>query len=325
MRVVDGQYRKYKVLETAQIRSGEGGLDAQAVSNAIRDSAPSDMQFAAGADAEFRTLALTGWPVERLLTDQEIARKAMRGLGRDEIQTVKASVADYIFSQASVTNDLEITPLVSGTNLLRQVSQNRDGLKRLGFTETDLTRMQDIGNRLTIIQARPADSPVVVDDELTLMAKVAASMTGVRAASAIADATGVTGPGTLVLAGRVSGATNRKLQELTAGQKNKLLADAAVNGELYRALLLRNSSTARQVRDAESALNAWFIATGVGTATDFPEETREALAAGTARAQGIAAQAPATSPQGMMQAVPEQGMFRQPSGAITPGFEPPMQ
>jgi hypothetical protein len=71
MSVVDGQYRKYKVLEDAVIRSGERGLNPDVVSDAIRRSSTSPGQFATGGDAEFRTLALTGWPIEQLLSDPE--------------------------------------------------------------------------------------------------------------------------------------------------------------------------------------------------------------------------------------------------------------
>jgi 2-methylcitrate dehydratase PrpD len=101
----------------------------------------------------------------------------------------------------------------------------------------------------------------------------------------------------LVIAQRFSSETNRRLKDMTTEQARKLISEATVNGELYRSLLLNEGSTARQVREGEAALNGWFAAQGISTAAEPPQDTMEAL----------------------------QGMFRQPEGTLTPGFEPPMQ
>lgn len=302
MAIVDGQYRQYKVLEDAVFRSGEGSLDAQALSKAIAHSARSRGQFATGADAEFRSLALTGHPVERLLADPETARRAMRDRSNEEISVVKGTVANHIFDQATVPDGPNFT--LSGERILRQLNSTdaqgvrfTDAMKRLGYTETDITRMRDIANRLVLVQRSPHRvAQDMIGDEASIMMRLAASLGAVQTARSVVDTLGFnTGVGQLVIAGRFSNATTRQLNNLTVGQKVKLLEAATVDGELYRALLLRGNARPQQVRDAEIALNAWLATVGASATERQVEEGVERV----------------------------EGMFRQPDSTLTPGFEPP--
>lgn len=298
MRAVDNQYRKYKIIEDAVIKSGEGSLSPQAVSNAIERASTSPRQYGTGEiDMDFRSLALTGAPVENLLADPETARKAMMGRTRDEINAIKGNVANYIFDRATVPEGENFT--VSGERILRQLNQDGQtaALKRLGFNETDITRMRDIANRLVISQRRAVPiTQNVIDDNAAIITRLIAGLGAVRGAKNLVDTIGFdTGVGQLAIAQQFSGEARRRLNNLTVGQKVKLLEAATVNGELYRALLLRGDASTRQVRDAETALNAWF-ATVAGGAVEREVE------GGVERVEG---------------------MFRQPDGALTPGFEPP--
>lgn len=298
MRAVDNQYRKYKIIEDAVIKSGEGSLSPQAVSKAIEQASTSPTRYGTGeVDMDFRSLALTGAPVENLLADPETARKAMMGRTRGEINAIKGNVANYIFDRATVAEGEKST--VWGERILRQLNQDGQtaALKRLGFNETDITRMRDIANRLVITQRSATRiTQDMLDDDASIMTNLVASLGAVQTARNVVDAIGFdTGVGQLVIAQQFSNVTRRRLRNLTIGQKVKLLEAATVDGELYRALLLRGDASTRQVRDAETALNAWF-ATVAGGAVEREVE-------------------------GGVEQV--EGMFLQPDSTLTPGFEPP--
>lgn len=274
MSLVDRQYRQYKVIEDAVFRSGEESLSPRTLSKAIQDAAQSRGQFAIGGDSEFRSLALTGHPVERLLADPETARRTMQELSANDINIVKSNTADHILTQAMARNE-QGASFLSGPQLRASIDANEEGMRRLGFTATDLERMRDIARRMTLVQARPeGPTPELFDDSVAALTKIAASLVAVSGAGRLSDALSlrrVLGAGQLVIAQRFSSETNARLRNMTTEQARKLIAEASVNGDLYRSLLLNQNSTAQQVREGEAALNAW-LAQEVGRAVERETE-----------------------------------------------------
>lgn len=250
-----------------------------------------------------RSLALTGWPMEQLLRDPELAARSVRGLSDAEKAPLKANVVENLMRQARDA-DPDGNSIVSGAKLRALTQENSEAARALGMNSTDISRLNHMASQLTMIQRQsPGAVDFLYEDAPNVLMQVGAQLLGAKAGQRIAGR----GIGSsLVLAQFMSKRARDKLAEFTSGEAERLMVDATTDPKLYQALLTGPTSSQSQRREAGRSLNAWLL----GETEDLARDTADTMVeqsdgAMTPRFNPPTAPQPAPPPQQAQQPAPQ--------------------
>lgn len=189
-----------------------------------------------------------------------VARALHRRVRGDKraVQGLKSSFVEELIERSQTRAfDEAGEPIVSGSRLKNLVGSYRGVLSALNMSEGESARLARVVNTFTRIEARPAGKQVVMDDNpaafLDLLARWMGAQTGQRIAS---HGTG----SSLVMAQAFSQRMRGALQHLTRDKASELIAASVEDPELFRALLVGPTSSAKRQTQAVQRINAWLAA-----------------------------------------------------------------
>ena len=316
LRAVDSQYRQHKVVENAVFRSGERGLDPERLSEAIRQGAQSEGQFARGGDAELRSLALTGWPMDRLIESPQIARRATSGLSAEQREPLKANAANYIAQRARTADPQTGEGYLSGAQMRRLVTENAESLRAIGMNDSDIGRMNAIADNLITIQRQPpAAVQELYEDSPSLFLELGARLAGALGGQRLAQGRLSAG---LVMSQFMSKRARDSLDSMTGSEAERMMVEAATDPQLYRALLTGPTSTRQQQREAAQRLQGWLLGETERAGSGMLEEVEPGFVT---QPDGTAT--PTFTPQGSL--TPEERRATPADGAMVPSLRQDVQ
>lgn len=271
LRAADSQYRKYKVVENAIYNAGDSALTPDQLSQSIRTGGlTSASRYARGSDPvvqELRIAALGGKSTEEVLGDPRRAALFVRGLDNDGRRAVQADFVNVLYNRAKgrATDATDAgVPLVSGKQLLSDINENKQVMARLGMSQGDIGRVENIAREITRMERR---SPAAVDSLFTdgpaSLLQLGAALIGAKSGQRMAGG----GMGSsLVLAQYMSNRARRTLANLTSDEAERLMVDAATDPKLYKALLTKELVSPRTDKQTAQYLESWLLASAADKA-----------------------------------------------------------
>ena len=260
LRAADRQFRKFKIIEDAALRSGEETLTPGQVSSSIRRNARSGSEFARGGDRELRQAALAQRSTEEVLGNPDAASRMVRDLAPDQLQPIKADFTQTLFRRANQVDSQTGEQILAGGRLKALLDDNAEVARNLGFSGDEISRMDTIADELITIQRK---SPQAVDDlfidgPATVMELVAA-ITGSKSGQRIAGG----GLGSsLVLAQFMSNRARNTLADLTRSESDRIMKRAVTDKELFSALLTAETASDAVKRQAARKVGGFLLAIG---------------------------------------------------------------
>tara|TARA_R100001143_G_C3360997_1_gene135669 strand:+ start:1959 stop:4226 length:2268 start_codon:yes stop_codon:yes gene_type:complete len=256
LRDTDARYRDFLTVEAAVLRSGDKGLTPEALKASIGQRAQSRGAVARGDTGELGNLAETGRDVRAVLGKPEEAKRLIRGMDAEQLQTMRADMNAAITEQATTA-----ASGLQGKKYLQQIDANEDTLIAMGFTGDEMKQMRDIGKRLQMIQSRSPGAVVKlleddVGDVMRLFGAIAGSKSGSRVLKALGGAGGA-GP-SLIVSQYGSRFMQNTLTKLSVDKADALIRAATTDKDLYQALLTKPTDTLKKQADAARTIQAWL-------------------------------------------------------------------
>jgi len=267
----DAQYRKYKVVENAIYNAGDSALTPEQLAQSIRTGGlTTSSRYARGADPvtqELRIAALGGRSTEEVIGDPRRAALFVRGLDDAGKKAVQADFVNTLYNRAK-QRATDATPggvpFISGSQLMRDIAENKNVMARLGMSQSDITRVENIAKQITKMERR---SPAAVDrlftDGPASILDLGAALMGAKSGQRLAG----NGMGSaLVLAQYMSNRARRTLATLTSDEAERLMSAAASDPKLYRALLTKEIVDPRRERQMAQYVESWLLASAADKA-----------------------------------------------------------
>ncbi|KKL69666.1 hypothetical protein LCGC14_2112640, partial [marine sediment metagenome] len=275
LRATDSQYRQFKTVESASVRS-QAGLTAASLRQSIK-ARESVGKVARGDTGELGRLTEQGADIGAILRkkDLQAAQRVVRNMTPEEKVVAKADFTRELARKAE--GKVGGQTKLKGARLLDELEQNREVLKAAGFEDADFARIERIGKELKLIQGRTnAQVEALLTDDvgtaLRLVAAIAGSRAGTRALKIFGGVSGA-GP-SLILAQFGSREFQKSLKGILTDKADLLLRAAMDNRKLYNALLTANTAPIKQQADAARVLNAWALGVTAEAANNTaPDDT----------------------------------------------------
>ena len=259
LRVIDSQYRQYKVIERAVYNSADNPLTPEMVSESIRTGGlTTPSQYARGVDPaveELRALAISGRDPINYLSDRQTAVPFMRRLDVESRQRVRNFFLEKLFERAIPTSVvrqefIEGTPVLRGQLLEAEIANNIDTMRNIGFKPDEINRLKQIASSLSMMERpSPAASEKLLTDGPSMIMELAASVVGAKQGSNIAHAADI--GQSLVLAQYFSNRARKWLRNATEKGATQLLIEAVNNRKLYQELLRAKPTPVARRRQAQ--------------------------------------------------------------------------
>jgi len=259
LKVIDSQYRQYKVIERAVYNSADNPLTPEMVSESIRTGGlTTPSQYARGANPaveELRALSMTGRDPINYLSDKTTSVSFMERLDAESKQRVRDYFLEKLFERAIPTSTIrqefiEGAPVLRGQLLEAEIANNMDTMKNIGFKEDQIARLQGIADQLSMMERpSPAASEKLITDGPSMVMELAASVVGAKQGSNIAAAADI--GQSLVLAQYFANRARRWVRDATEKGATKLLIEAVNNKPLYQELLRVRPTPEGQRRQAQ--------------------------------------------------------------------------
>jgi hypothetical protein len=265
IRAADSQYRKYKVVENAIFNAGDIPLSADQLSQAIRTSGlTTPSRYARGADPvvqELRIAAMGGRSTEEVLGDPRRAAMFVRGLDDEGKRAVQADFVNTLYNRAkerAVSATEGGAPLISGQQLIKDIAENRQVMARLGMSQGDISRVENMAREIVRMERRPpAAVNQLFEDGPASLLQLGAALLGAKSGQRMAGR----GMGSsLVLAQFMSNRARKILANLTSDEAERLMMDAATDPKLYKALLTKELIEPNRERQSAQYLESWLLA-----------------------------------------------------------------
>lgn len=264
LRELDARYSDFKTVEDAVLRGTPGELTPQNLAQSVKMQSGSRGRIARGDSGDLGTLAEQGRRVADFLGKQgkqdQTLQRTMRDMTPEQAEGARGDLVRELSRRGSRPVDGE--PRLNGEKLLKEIDDNRSTLRAAGFTDQDLTRMEQVARRLRMIQSPdPRPDTKLIDDHLSAVAGLVSRVAGAKAARGIVKRTGTGGPGALTLTGFMARLFERAFGDLSIMRAEQLITDAmqptAEGRELFAALLTRSTAPEIQQVRARRTLNAW--------------------------------------------------------------------
>lgn len=264
LRAADSQYRKYKVVENAIYNAGDIPLSADQLSQAIRTSGlTTPARYARGVDPvtqELRIAAMGGRSTEEVLGDPRRAAMFVRGLDDEGKRAVQADFINTLYNRSkerAVGATEGGVPFISGQQLIKDIAENKQVMARLGMSQGDISRVENIAREIVRMERRPpAAVNQLFEDGPASLLQLGAALIGAKSGQRMAGR----GMGSsLVLAQFMSNRARRTLANLTSDEAERLMTDAATDPKLYKALLTKELIEPNRDRQSAQYLESWLL------------------------------------------------------------------
>lgn len=264
MAQIDSQYRIFKVVEQAVYAAGDRPLSAQTLSQAVKSFAPPKQ-----ADS-MRRMVRSGRNVETVIGKPDLAAKMVKGQDKATTSAVQNEFLDALWRK-SLTNvaSEDGEALVSGRRLLSALVNEKATAKALGISGERYTRMVNIAREIQAMEMKsPKALENLIEEGPTTIMQLFATLVGAKSGQRVAGH----GMGSsLVLAGFFAKRARGVLGSVFGDKAQKILVAAHRDPELYAALLVKPTDTAKKQERAARVINAWLYPGAEFAAEDLEE------------------------------------------------------
>lgn len=196
----------------------------------------------------------------------KVAAKLRRQMqGNDEaLNGLKQAYLDSLFRKSLAGSpDEEGVRFIQGGKFREMLNETRGASKALGFSESELKRLETVSTALSRASTRAGTASEIVGDRPSKIIDIMGSVIGAKIGGKIGDTSG----SSLQAAGRFSKEVREFLGKLTRDKATEIVRDAVEDPELYKSLLLGPTEPIKKQRMAVQRLNAY-----IGTTQTHSEE-----------------------------------------------------
>jgi len=266
LRVVDGYYQQYKVIEGAVFNAADGAMTPAIISASIHNSTlASRSEIARGVNStveNLRDLARAFRDPVEYLQNPERAALFVRDLDEAGVEAVKTEFLSGLIKRAQpegVELLADNMPLLNSDMLKRSLAENKAVMQSLGFTPEDITRATDITENIARLQYKtPLELGKIFSDDVATILDLGAAVIGAGTGSKIASIFDIGSGSSLVLAAFFSNRLRTALSNTTSKTATQMLTAAANDPELYKALLTTKLAPIAEKRAAGQFIESYF-------------------------------------------------------------------
>jgi hypothetical protein len=273
LRAVDGQYRKFKVLQDAVGRTVDRELQPGAMEAALRTSAGKP-RLARGDEESTLALVRGGRDVARVLKDPQEAARYVQNVPDDVVRQRRANLANEVLDRAVIQARADEPKLLSGRELTKQIDESRASLQAAGFTDRDIRNLERTAATLRMLERQaPPARPDLMTDKTGTMLKLISGFMGIKGIRGLGKMFGVWDKGASIRVASKGARGGEFLSDryLRSGAE-RLLRDAHQPTEegraLYRLLLTKPTDPPAQVREARNVVRAYMLGVAAESTPD---------------------------------------------------------